>query len=143
MKTTGKDIILLCKGWYDKNRYSTILDALKEYYRKNYNTDMENYLNEKFLFFLLKETMWEIAKDYPDRLVYFVNRFLSPNELGLLIPNEEDTSYIHQMFYRIVMFLNTLQMRGNGFVEIDTDDYFYEDIDEEGHECRKLMEDIV
>ena len=58
MKTTAKDVILLCKGWYDKEKYPTMLEALKQYYRKNYCDDMEEYLNESYLLkIVLEQTM--------------------------------------------------------------------------------------
>lgn len=143
MKTTAKDVILLCKGWYDKEKYPTVLDALKQYYRVNYCDDMEDQLNERFILrVLLIEAMREIAKDNPDRMLGFVNRYLTCGEV-LFIPDEKNNDYDYQMFYRIVHFLLSLKMSGNGVVEIDTSDYFSTEYFEDGCKYLRLIEDII
>lgn len=143
MKTTAKDVILLCKGWYNKEKYPTVLDALKQYYRKNYCDDMEDQLNERFILrVVLIEAMREIANKYPDRLFGFVNGYLTYGEM-LFMPDETNNDYDHQMFYRIVNFLARLQMRGDERMEIDTDEYFYDDYDDESNKYKRLVEDII
>lgn len=143
MKTTAKDIILLCKGWYDKEKYPTILEALKQYYRKNYCDDMEEVLNERFILrVILIEVMREIASKYSDRLLGFINGYLTYGEI-LFMPDENNKDYDYQMFYRIVNFLARLKMRGEGWQEIETEEYFYEDYDEDGNKHMKLIEDII
>ncbi len=125
MKTTAKDVILLCKGWYDHDLYPTVLEALKQYYRKNYSINMEDSLNERFLFrIILLETMREIAEKYPDRLRGFINGYLAYGEIIFGVPDESNYNYDYQMFYRIVNFLSRLKMKGDGIVEIDTSEYF-------------------
>lgn len=144
MKTTAKDVILLCKGWYDKEKYPTTLEALKQYYRKNYCDDMEEYLNESFLLkIVLEQTMQEIVEKYPDRMVGFVNLYLTtPRFFGY--DNKSNQDYDCQLFYRITSFLNSLQMRGDGFIEIDTRDYFEFESGTHKYEVPKgLKEDIV
>lgn len=143
MKTTAKDIILLCKGWYDKEKYPTVLEALKQYYRKNYCDDMEEVLNERFILrVILIEVMREIASKYSDRLLGFINGYLTYGEM-LFMPDENNKDYDYQLFYRIVHFLARLKMRGEGWQEIETDEYFYEDYDEDGNKHMKLIEDII
>ena len=143
MKTTAKDVILICKGWYDKEKYPTVLEALKEYYRKNYCNDMEEHLNERFILrVILIEVMREIASKYPDRLLGFVNGYLTYGQM-LFMPDENNNDYDHQLFYRIINFLARLQMRGDERIEIDTDEYFYDDYDEDGVNHKKLVEDII
>lgn len=143
MKSTAKDVILLCKGWCDREKYPTTLDALKEYYRKNYCNDMEEHLNERFILrVILIEVMREIAIKYPDRLLGFVNGYLTYGQM-LFMPDENNNDYDHQLFYRIVNFLARLQMRGDERIEIDTDEYFYDDYDEDGVNHKKLVEDII
>lgn len=143
MRTTAKDVILLCKGWYDREKYLTVLDALKQYYRKNYCNDMEDCLNEKFLLrVILIETMREIAVKYPDRLVGFINSYLTYGQI-IFMPDEKNNDYDYQLFYRIVNFLSNLQTNGDGFIEIETDDYFHEITDEDGTKHKKLIQDII
>lgn len=143
MKTTAKDVILLCKGWYDKEKYPTILEALKEYYRKNYCNGIEEHLNERFILrVILIEVMREIAIKYPDRLLGFVNGYLIYGQM-LFMSDENNNDYDHQLFYRIINFLARFQMRGDERIEIDTDEYFYNDYDEDGVNHKKLMEDII
>lgn len=147
MKSTAKDIILLCKRRYDREKYPSILEALKEYYRKNYiygSHDMDDQLNERFILrVILVEVMREIARDYPDRLTFFINGYLVHGQILFGIPDESNMDYDYQMFYRIVNFLSSLRMRGEGFINIDTSEYFYETEDEDGYLCRKLIEEII
>lgn len=144
MKTTAKDVILLCKGWYNKEKYPTVLEALKQYYRKNYCNDMEEYLNESFLLkIVLEQTMLEIVREYPDRMFKFVNSYLIVPRGILGYDNNGNQDYNYQLFYRITHFLNNLQMRGDGYIEIDTEEYFYDDYDEDGVKYMKLIEDII
>ena len=86
--------------------------------------------------------MSEIANKYPDRLFGFVNGYLTYGEM-LFIPDETNNDYDHQMFYRIVNFLARLQMRGDERMEIDTDEYFYDDYDNENNKYKRLVEDII
>lgn len=145
MKTTAKDVILLCKGWYDKEKYPTILEALKQYYRKNYCDDMEECLNESFLLkIVLEHTMQEIVRKYPDRMIGFVNSYLIIPRGIFGYDNNSNQDYDYQLFYRITNFLANLQMRGDGFIEIDTRDYFEFESDTYKYEIPKgLKEDII
>jgi len=154
-RTTAKDVILLCKGWYDHNLYPTILEALKQYYRKNYCVDMEESFGEKFLFrIVLIEAMREITEKYPDRLRGFINGYLAYGEMIFGVPDELNNDFDYQMFYRIVNFLARLKMKGDGIVEIDTSEYFVEELQDQHdqitrehlpfHNNRKcLKEDII
>lgn len=143
MKSTAKDVILLCKGWYDKNKYETILDALKEYYRKNYTNNLEDCLNEKFILrIILIEVMREIATCYSDRLIYFVNQYLIYGKT-IYMPNPENIEYDHQLFYRITNFLANLNMHSDKLTNIDTSDYFQYKTNEHGIQERILKENII
>lgn len=143
MKTLAKDVILLCKGWCSILKYDNVLEALKQYYRINYCDGMEDQLNESFLLrVILTEVMREIAKDYPDRLLGFVNGYMTYSD-RLLIPDERNNDYDYQLFWRIVNFLARLQMRGDGLIDIDTKEYFEEYMDGAGKRRIKLKEAII
>ncbi len=153
-RTIAKDVILLCKGWYNHNSYPTILDALKQYYRKNY-CDMDFSLNEKFLLrVVLIEVMIEISEKYPDRLREFIKGYLIYGETIFGVPDESNNDYDYKMFYKIVNFLKNLKMKGDGIVEIDTSNYFVEDLQDQHSQItrkhlpyhnnkRCLREDII
>ena len=145
MKTTAKDVILICKGWYDKEKYPTILDALKQYYSKNYSDDYDDFLNERFLLHvILLDTMRELSEKYPDRLIAFINGYLIQGEIIFGITDESNKDYDNQLFYRIVNFLGRLKMRGDGVNEIDTEEYFMDELQEDENEKHKcLKEDII
>ena len=36
---TMTDILLICKGWYDKTKYNDVLEALNAYYHKHYGCE--------------------------------------------------------------------------------------------------------
>jgi hypothetical protein len=145
-RNATKEIILLCKGWYDEEKYPTKLEALKEYYRKYYNYgrhDMDDDLNEKFIFrVILLETMKNIVKTYPDRMHCFINGFLGYVDLFFGV-DENNNDYDYQMYHRIIRFLDRLPMHGEGWIEIETSDYFEKYVDEEGNNRRRLKEDII
>lgn len=42
MKTTEKDILMICKGHYNKEKYKTIEEALDAYYRREYLVPKED-----------------------------------------------------------------------------------------------------
>ena len=39
MKTLEKDIILICKGWYNQTKYYSVLEAFQAYYQKEYRNE--------------------------------------------------------------------------------------------------------
>lgn len=133
-KTTAKDVILLCKGWYDKEKYTSKLSALKQYYRERYCCDMEDVLREQPERFLLRtvieQAMYEVINNYPDRLRGFINGYVIASEIRLFGIPDRELSYDEMLFYRIVSFFSSLQMRGDGLIEIDTEDYFEKDFNE-------------
>lgn len=145
MKTTAKDVILLCKGWYDKEKYPTILDALKQYYRIHYSTHYEDLLCERFLLkIVLLQAMQEIVKDYPDRLISFVNSYAISEPNLFIIPDSNNRDFDYQMFYRVIYFLSNLQMYGEGLIGIDTEEYFIDEQREDGGvKHKRLIEDII
>ncbi len=65
------DIYALCKGWYDENKYPTLLKALNEYYHKEYG-------NENF----------EISKDFALQL------FIYPLVTEIINRNPKMVNYI-------------------------------------------------
>lgn len=143
MINTMTDVILLCKGWYNKDKYPTLLDALKEYYRRNYSENMEQYLNERFITeVILKNVMEDIVTRYPDRMYGFINPYLFYGSL-FIVPDESNNDYYYSLFYRIVHFLGNLQMQGDGLVTIDTDGYFHTEIDEYQRNRIVLLHDII
>lgn len=98
--------------------------------------------------------MREIADKYPDRLRGFINGYLAYGEMIFGVPNELNNDFDYQMFYRIVNFLTRLKMKGDGIVEIDTSEYFVEELQDQHdqitrehlpfHNNRKcLKEDII
>ena len=62
MKTTEKDILLICKNWYNKELYKSKLDAFNAYYHKYYgNEDIE--MSKAFaLNLFLEPTIIEMSK---------------------------------------------------------------------------------
>lgn len=146
MKSTAKDVILLCKGWYDEEKYQSKLEALKEYYRRYYNDDMDEFLNEEFLVkTVLADVIREIQSKYKDRFVYIINCIcnIDPFRLYISIPDSSNENFYYQLFYRIIGCLGNMRMHGDGLTEIDTDDYFIERVHLDGEHEKKLRIDII
>ena len=75
----------------------------------------------------------------------FVNSYLIIPRGIFAYDNNSNQDYDCQLFYRITRFLANLQTNGDGFVEIDTEEYFEKYIaDEETGEIRtRLKENII
>lgn len=145
MQNMTKDVILLCKGYYDKDKYPTVLDALKEYYRKYCGCCLvKDFFDESFLReTLLSEVLNGLAVHYPDRLRALVTSVLmSPSE-SVLLPDGNNNDYSYQVFWRIVGFLKAVPLRGEGLMEIDVSDYLAENITEDNKKHLEPIRDII
>ena len=143
MKSTTKDVILLCKGYYDKEKYPTLLDALKEYYRKYCGNVLQELFDESFLCdTLLPEVMLGIEQHYPDRLCS-LSYVLMPTYEPILMPDADNHNYAYQLFWRIAEFLNTVPLRGDNLTEIDVSAYFPVKKSDEVTERLELLKDII
>ena len=72
MKTTENDILMICKGLYDQDKYKTLEDALDAYYRKYYCIPKEKLpvLSYKFMLHLWFNRCVEVFLT-PDRIRSF------------------------------------------------------------------------
>lgn len=145
MQSTTKDVILLCKGYYNKENYPTVLDALKEYYRKYGGSCLtKDFLDETFLNeALLSEVLNGIATRYPDRLHTLVTTTLVSPADSILLPDSNNNDYGYQVFWRIVGFLKAVPLRGEGLMEIDVSDYLTVNIAEDGTKHLELIREII
>jgi hypothetical protein len=150
-KTHGKDIMLLCKGWYDRNKYKTLKDALIAYYNKNYrySDDYEETLTYSFINkVLLKQAVHELLTE---RFTYLFVNYLFDTDAFSIWKYEgmkiKELEYEEELYYRITGFINNLKgIDADGIVNINTSDYWLRDDD--GNEIRKdshrvLAEQII
>lgn len=131
MRTTEKDILMICKGHYDKDKHEDLESALDAYYRKYYCVSKEEIpvLSYKFMLKLWLNSCVE-AFLQPDTIRSFWHyviveeafaekRFL--NENGC-------TEFYEVLYHRIVKWLILLSVRDkDGNWKIDLSDY--DDID--------------
>ncbi len=127
MKNTEKDILMICKGHYDKEKHKTLEGALDAYYRKYYCISKKDIpvLSYKFMM-----TMWfnrcvEVFLT-PERIRNFWHNVIveeSFQEKRLL--NEKGcTEFYEVLFYRIVKWLTLLSVKDeDGNWLIDVSDY--------------------
>ena len=135
-KTHGKDIMLLCKGWYNKTEYKDIKDALIAYYHKNYGceniTPDYGFINQV----LFEPAIREFSEDFNYMLVSYI---FKPCIVGMV--NDKNISYEEGLYNRLVSFFNMMMVLD----KVDTSIYFtIENASEdttEGH--RVLVEAIV
>lgn len=146
-KTHGKDIMLLCKGWYDKEKYKTTKDALIEYYHKHYgNEDITpdyGFIN----FVLLKPAIDELLTErFRGLFIHclFDTDIFTPWKYDRM--NIKEFSYEEELYYRLNNFIHSLRsLEDDDTVLIDTSDYW---LKENGLEVivddhRVLSEDII
>lgn len=142
MRTTLKDVALLCKGYYDRKKYSSAYDALKQYYREYYVENIEEELLSKnfIVKVVLQQAVQELVDEYPDRTRKLVLDLLK-NDPFLIFENngtEDNSLYYETLFTKITCFFHCLIMRGDGFKEIDTSDYF-----DNSSGCKECHMDII
>ena len=127
MKTTEKDILMICKGYYNSGKYNSIEEALDGYYRKHYN--------------ISKERLPELSHEFMLSLWFndCVRTFLQPDTITsfwkqvIVLPAFEEKDFINVngctyfydvLFYRIVTWLALLDVRDkDGNWKIDLSDY--------------------
>ena len=139
-KTQGKDIMLLCKGWYNKDKYKTLKDALKAYYHKYYdNEDIDpdyGFIDRV----LLKPAIQELLTDRFKHL--FVSCLFDTDGFDIWKFDKmmiKELSYEEELYYRLTKFLHGLRRYENDNTElIDTNDYW---LIVDGHKA--LHEDII
>lgn len=144
-KSHGKDIMLLCKGWHDKDKYKTTKDALIAYYNKNYRYPEEYVETLSFRFInevLLKPALQELLNDrFRFQLIDFL---FKPYVFGTM--NRKGLTYDEELYFRMTEFLSGLRaVEDDDTVLINTDVYWLQDsgmfIKEDNHKI--LIEQII
>lgn len=149
-KTHGKDIMLLCKGWYNKEKYKTLKDALIEYYHKYYGnedyTPDYDFINKV----LLKQAVQELLTDRFNGLLVsclFDTDVADIWKFDIKHMKLIDLSYEEELYYRLTKFLNKFKTNNrDGIIYIDTSVYWLKD--ENGNDvmmenARVLEESII
>lgn len=67
------DICALCKGWYDENKYPTLLKALNEYYHKEYGNEDFEISKDFALQLFIYPLVTEIINRNPKMVKYIFN----------------------------------------------------------------------
>jgi hypothetical protein len=119
-KTHGKDIMLLCKSWYDKEKYKTLKEALTAYYHKHYNNEDivpdYGFINDV----LLKPIMvYEFANTNPHMLM----NYIFSNDIIIRSKENDGVTYDEGLYNRITSFLSNQVVKGM----IDTTAYWKKD----------------
>ena len=154
MKIMAKDVILLCKGWYDKEKYPTLFEALRERYLKtipdfisddDFIEEMKSGFTVKSLLYnILEPTMKEIVLHYNDRMRDFlIYLFYCCNEKDSEFGYSDENNCVYILSDVIIKFLSSIRFRGDKIIEINVDEYFYNGYDETGARENKLVEDII
>lgn len=130
--------MLLCKGWYNKEKYTTLKDALIEYYHNEYdNRDIipdYDFINQVLLKPAIQELLTERLNSLFIRCVFETDvadiwKFDCKHMKIIKLDYEEE------LYYRMTKFLNSIQTNnGDGIIYIDTSVYWLKD--EEGKEIR-------
>lgn len=120
MKTTGKDIMMICKGHFNHKKYKTVKNALEAYYRKEYRIVKEVVPDLTFfsLFsFLIKDCIKEIIT------VNNLNAFFE-NVISKVILNNFNGNNHEYAFNTVVNWLASIKVKDqNDNWIIDLSDY--------------------
>lgn len=89
--------MLICKGWYNEDKYTSVLEALKAYYHKNYCDDVE--MDKEFaLSLFLQPLAVEAIKRKPSLINYLFNR-----SFGKF--TENTTPFVDVLYNRIITLI--------------------------------------
>lgn len=132
MKTTEKDILMICKGYYDKEQHESLEEALDAYYRREYDVlkDELPELSYEFMFSLwCKPCIREFL--IPEKIGEFYHNMIAEesfpekNYLGVNCFNKEPAKEFYEvMFHRFVKWVNCMRIRDkDGNWIIDLSDY--------------------
>ena len=69
-KDINTDILLICKGWYNKEKHKDVLSALNAYYHNYYGCEKSEMDKAFALSLFLKPLALDIIKKNPDMAVY-------------------------------------------------------------------------
>lgn len=131
MKSTEKDVLMICKGHYDHRKYKTIKEALDEYYRKNYRVSKE-IVPELSYHLIVNFFLNECIKTFitTDTISCFLYKIILEETLEEKIKDNVSTEFYKILYYRIVKWLSSLRVmdKHDNWI-IDLSDYkVYEDI---------------
>lgn len=132
MKTTEKDILMICKGYYDKEKHKSLEDALDAYYRREYDVSKESLptLSYEFMFSLwFKYCIREFL--IPEKIGEFYHNMIAEESLpeknyfGVNCFNKEPAKDFYEvMFHRCVKWLQLMKVRDkDGNWVVDLSDY--------------------
>lgn len=141
MRNEALDVIMICKGCYNKDKYENVETALIEYYKKQYLMDMDNKDVSKNLLniTIMSKTVHWLMENAPDRMRGFVNTIFTMEsyyDIPQMLPytKEYDNAvskmdFDELLFYKLVHFFKNLKMNGD-CIAIDTSDYYTKHGDE-------------
>lgn len=112
MKTTEKDILLICKGYYS-DKYKDVEDALNAYYVREYG----DFFGGQKLPYAFMNRLWMIP---------CFNEFIkySTGWFSYTMMNEGSSDdFDSVMFHRMVNWLHDMRVRDGDTVFIDLSDY--------------------
>lgn len=126
MRTTEKDILMICKGHY-KNEHENLESALDAYYRKHYCVPKEQIptLSYKFMLSLWFYNCIE-AFLQPDTIRSFLLRVIKEEAFAekRFLNENGCTEFYEVLYHRIVTWLILLDVKDkNGNWKIDLSDY--------------------
>lgn len=135
-KTHGKDIMLLCKGWYDKEKYITLKDALIAYYHRDYgNTDITpdyGFVNTV----LLKPAIEEL---FTEKLKYLFLQHIF-NDSYIYHMKQPSQTYEEELFRRLTGFLFSIRCQTDDSILVNTSDYW---LKENGLEVKVDLHNVL
>mgnify|MGYP004640633017 CR=1 FL=1 len=89
------DVLLICKGWYNKNLYQNILEALNAYYHKYYGCDNIS-MDKNFAMHLFLQPLALKAIEIKPTLAKYIFNPICP------ICNCENESYTDRMYKQLL-----------------------------------------
>lgn len=129
MRTKEKDILLICKGHFNKDKHETVYDALKAY-QCEYTGSEEKYMPDSAIFHYICDTaeeffkprFWRLLLDGMDGITHDID-MARTGLLPTIYPDKEIKLTYKYLIDKIRSELCMLQVRNDDGWIIDLSDY--------------------
>ena len=133
MRNEALDVIMICKGCYNKNKYEHVEDALASYYKERYLIDDVFICKELLNKVIINKTVHWLMENAPDRMNGLMNAIFTMEpyfDIPNVVPYSKEyddkitsMDFDELLFYKMIKFFKNLKMNGD-CITIDASDYY-------------------
>lgn len=123
MKTTEKDVLKICKGWYDKEKYNNEMEALKAYQVRECGLEFRDISAKDVMDFALLSAAKEFFKT-SDWAYFFKEGLLDDIDWHNFFKKDGSIDFNYEyLCKKLIVYLSLLKVKENDKWIIDFSDY--------------------